>query len=376
MKFFALWKALSLAVLASAISAVPNYANSTDSSLNTTSSGIAIANLDQQIAQLRDEPGVEELLLVRSRFLGDYDSLDRASSLAEGRFATSGELLLRARTRSAVHRFADALEDIQAAERAGARLDEVVALRASILVATGRAAETTPLLEEHLARHPGYASRAALAGGYAAVGRLADADRLYVEALADLDTTLPFPYAWIYFARGMMWAEQGGDQARAEAMYKQALTYLPEFVTANIHLAELEVARGDTKSAIGRLERVIQSTNEPEALALLGVLHTRTRDATRGVSEIAQARRRYEWLLDRHLLAFADHAAEFYLGPGADPERAWVLAQQNLANRQTDRAAALAIKAAEASGRYREAHDLLEKYPDSVKSVQVRIWGP
>jgi tetratricopeptide (TPR) repeat protein len=373
MKLSELLKVLALAVPASAICIVSNDAIAAGSSVKTTSSVIAIANLDQQIAQLREEPGVEELLLVRSRFLGDYDALDRASSLAEGRFATSRELLLRARSRSAVHRFADALGDIQAAERAGAKFDEV---RASIFVATGRAAEAVPLLEVRVARHPGYASRAALAGAYAALGRLADADRLYVEALADLDTTLPFPYAWIYFARGLMWAEQGGDQARAEEMYKQALTYLPEFVTANIHMAEIEVARGNSESAMRRLEDVVQSTNEPEALALLGVLHMRRGDAARGASEIAQAKRRYEWLLARHPLAFADHAAEFYLGPGADPERAWKLAQQNLANRQTDRAAALAIKAAEASGRHREARALLEKYPSSVKSVQLQIWRP
>lgn len=376
MKLFVMWKVLPLAVLVSATCAVSNEADLADSSLNTTSSGIAIANLDQQIAQLRDEPGVEELLLVRSRFLGDYDALDRASSLAEGRFATSRELLLRARARSAVHRFADALADVAAAERSGAEAGEVAALRASIFVATGRAAETIPLLEARLVRHAGYASRTALASAYASLGRLADADRLYAEALADLDTTLPFPYAWIYFARGMMWAEQGRDQARAETLYAQALTYLPEFVTANIHLAELEVALGDTKSAIGRLECVAQSTNEPEALALLGVLHMRTGGATRGAREIAQAKRRYEWLLARHPLAFADHAAEFYLGAGADPERAWVLAQQNLANRPTDRAAALTIKAAEASRRYREARALLEKYPNSVKSVQLQIWSP
>ncbi|MCY1020079.1 hypothetical protein [Pyxidicoccus sp. MSG2] len=54
------------------------------------------------------------------------------------------------------------------------------------------------------------------------------------------------------------------------------------------------------------------------------------------------------------LLAFAEHAAEFYLGPGADAERAWVLAQQNLAGRQTDRALTLALEAARATGRQRE----------------------
>lgn len=371
-----LWKAFLTVVLASAICSAKDGSSAVDSTINTTSSAIAIANLDQQIHQAGNEIGVEELLLLRSRFLSDYDALDRASTLGERRDATGRELLLRARTRSAVHRFADALSDVDAAERIGAKPNEVFALRASVLVATGRSTEVIPQLETNLLLHPGFSSRSALAVAYTAVGRLDDADRLYAEALLTLDTTLPFPYAWIYFARGLMWSEQGGDQARAERLYKQALMYVPEFVSANIHLAELEALRGDSESAIKRLEDVVQSSHEPEAVALLGVLHLRTGDSERGSREIGEARTSYELLLSRDPLAFADHAAEFYLGPGADPERAWALAQQNLANRQTPRAATLAIKAAEASGRYPDACALLRKYPDSVKSVQLQIWSP
>jgi tetratricopeptide (TPR) repeat protein len=358
------WKALLAAVLAAATCGASTNTNAIDCTPDTTSSVIAIANLDQQISQLGNHAGVEELLLVRSRFLGDYDALDRASLLGESRFATGRQLLLRAQTRSAVHRFADALADLAAAERAGANADEVAAFRVSIFVAIGRAADAIPVLERSLARNPGFASRSALAGAYAALGRLVDADRLYVEALGDLDTTLPFPYAWIHFARGLMWVEQGRDLLRGEALYKQALAYLPEFVAANIHLAELEIARGDIQSAMPRLERVVQLSNEPEAAALLGMLYKRTGYIARGSHEIELARRRYDSLLTRHPLAFADHASEFYLGPGADPERSWILAQQNLMNRQTQRAAALAIKAAEASGRYREGRELLERYPN------------
>jgi hypothetical protein len=58
----------------------------------------------------------------------------------------------------------------------------------------------------------------------------------------------------------------------------------------------------------------------------------------------------YEDLLSRHELAFADHAAEFYLGSGHDPQRALQLATANLVNRKTVRAYTLAIEAAEASG--------------------------
>jgi tetratricopeptide (TPR) repeat protein len=287
--------------------------------------------------------------------------LDRASALANDRFETAENLLRRARTRSAVHRFADALADIKAAERCSARQDEVVGLRASILVSTGHAKDVVPQLEAAVKRHPGYASHSALAVAYAAVGRLADADNLYVAALSDLQTTAPFPYAWIYYARGVMWAEQGGDAVRAEAMYVHALAYLPEFAAAQINLAELEVARSDLKSAIVRLKCVVASSNEPEALALLGVLHVRTGDALRGEREIFLARQRFELLLARHPLAFADHAAEFYLGPGGDAERAWVLAQLNLANRESDRAIALAIRAARATGRDLEVRALVAK---------------
>jgi tetratricopeptide (TPR) repeat protein len=376
MRILLLWKAFLAVVLASTICGAKDGWIAPVSTINTTSSAIALANLDQQIHQAGNEIGAEELLLVRSRFLADYEALDRASALSEGRYATGRELLLRARTRSAVHRFADALADVEAAERTGAKPDEIAALRAAILVAIGRSTEVIPQLEMNLLYHPGFASRSALAVAYAAAGRIGAADRLYAEALASLDTTLPFPYAWIYFARGLIWSEQGGDQARAELLYAQALKYVPEFVTANVHLAEIEALRGDSKSAIELLQNVVRSSNEPEARALLGVLHLRTGDSARGSREIAQARTSYELLLVHDPLAFADHGAEFYLGPGADPERAWVLAQQNLANRQTPRAAALAIKAAEASGHYSDACALLREYPDSIKSVQLQIWSP
>jgi tetratricopeptide (TPR) repeat protein len=273
----------------------------------------------------------------------DYD-------IAERRGDTGDALLRRARARSAAHRFADALADIAAAERVGAHEDEVAAIRASILVSIGRAVEALPQLEARVSRHPGFASHGALASAYAALGRLVDADRMYVAALDDLDTTSPFPFAWLYFARGLMWAEQGGDRAAAQPLFERALQYLPAFAAANIHLAQIEISRGRCASAMQHLE-VAATTEEPEALSLQGELHVRLGDSARGWRENAHARRRFDSLLANHPQAFADHAAEFYLGPGADPERAWVLANQNLAERHTDRAFALAAEAARATGR-------------------------
>ena len=346
---------------------------------DTTASVIAIGNLNQQIAEMRNEPGVENLLLLRAQFLGDYDSLDRASELAEGRSASSQDLLARARSRAALHRFADALSDLEAAKRNGVPDEQIDGLRASILIATGHAGDVLPKLQADFARRPGFGSRSMLATAYAAIGRTDEADRLYAAALLGLDTTLPFPYAWIYFARGLMWAEQGNNPARAEAMYAQSLAYVPEFSAANINLAELEIARGDIADARERLERVVQSSDEPEALALLGIVDMRNGEVLNGNDEISRAKQRFELLLSHAPLAFADHAAEFYLGPGRDPERAWRLAKQNLANRETDRSVALTVKSAEATGRYADACALLRNhgplvqvYLDSLNRVPVQ----
>ncbi len=51
-------------------------------------------------------------------------------------------------------------------------------------------------------------------------------------------------------------------------------------------------------------------------------------------------------MLARHELAFADHAAEFYLAAGANPKRALTLAIANLENRPTLAAFNLAHEAA------------------------------
>lgn len=317
----------------------------------TTDGTIAIANLDQLIEQAAGDAGIDELLLLRSKTLADYAALDRVVTLAETDSHTADALLRRSRSRAAVHRFHEALADAEAAARAGADSGTVAAQRATILVAIGQAHEALAALESNVAIRPGFASHSALATAYAAVGRLNEADRLYATALDELDTTSPFPYAWIWFMRGLMWSEPGDDPRRGEAMYAQAVRTLPQFVVANIHLAELEVRRGDEPAATARLERIAAASHEPEALALLGQLHIRAGQRERGEREIAQARLRFEALLARHPLAFADHAAEFYLGAGQDPERAWALAQQNLAARPTQRARRLAIEAARATGR-------------------------
>ena len=66
---------------------------------------------------------------------------------------------------------------------------------------------------------------------------------------------------------------------------------------------------------------------------------------------IATAQAGFEHLLAAHLLAFADHAAEFYAGSGNDAGKASALARINLANRPTRRARALVESTAHSDSR-------------------------
>jgi hypothetical protein len=111
----AMW--LALVLVACSVSREPLAKRS---AVHTTSGSIAIANLDHAIAQTKDEAGVVELLLTRSRFLADYEALERAATISEEHVESAADFLRRARTRAAVHRFADALGDVAAAERLGA----------------------------------------------------------------------------------------------------------------------------------------------------------------------------------------------------------------------------------------------------------------
>ena len=72
------------------------------------------------------------------------------------------------------------------------------------------------------------------------------------------------------------------------------------------------------------------------------------------------ARSSFEILLKKHLLAFADHGAEFYSSSGDDAGRAFELAKVNAVNRPTLRAFELAYATAIGAREFDGASKILQ----------------
>jgi tetratricopeptide (TPR) repeat protein len=204
----------------------------------------------------------------------------------------------------------------------GVELDKVLAARRRMATASGRLEDLVPL--------------------GAVLGDLecfAEADAVYGQGFYSYSGVSPFPLAWVCFQLGMLWGElvPVPDPDRASLWYGRAIAYFPGYVKARVHLAEIFASQGQTGEA-ETLLRPALSSGDPEVrwrLADVLIAQARVEEAE---TQLDAARSGFEELLERYLLAFADHAAEFYAGSGDDCRRALELARANVANRPTRRA--------------------------------------
>jgi hypothetical protein len=327
----------------------------------TTRGDIAVGNLVDRIQsverRLASSPSelplrahLIDLLLMRTQFLGSFADFAKVRELADGAvhdFPKQAQAhLLRARSLSAVHRFTEAEHELDAADRLGA--PDTAAQRASIHIAEGHELDAAlSLAKQRADKAPTLEHLSLWAQAEAALGHYDAAETQYLAALATYSDVSPFPVAYLLFQRGVMWAELADAPERALPLYAEAVRRLPGYVVANVHLAELEIQRGQANAAIERLQHLVDATSDPEPLGVLGQLLVKAHpDDPRGQQLIGRAQSGYDELLGRHRDAFLDHAAEFFLHAGNNPRRALELAQANLTLRQTGRAYILAIQSA------------------------------
>ena len=291
-----------------------------------------------------------------AQFVGDLSALDRLETLLRNFDRTeersSRTVLIRAQVASMAHRFAAAKSHLDEVEDWGSLSDEANRLALSIDQARGTNLDV--LLEARLgksAKSGRLEDLVPLAALHADLRDFDEADRIYQSALSVYGDTSPFAVALVCFQLGALWGELVPEprSSRAEYWYEKAIEYLPCYVKARVHLAEIWLTHGRKKEAEALLIPAIPG-GDPEVHWGLSDVMTQMGRFCDAEAEMLAARSGFESLLRAHLLAFADHGAEFYSGSGNDAARAFELAGVNLANRPTLRAFEQAYEAAVGAG--------------------------
>ena len=341
-----------------------------ESLVRTTSSQIALKNLNYLIrrgellvsAAPHDSAVVAaylDVLLMRVSFLNTFNDFDRAlqvtKELTQANPDDPRALLQSARVQQTLHRFPAALALLNRA--AAIILESPVEEQSSfqreldlqyvyIKLAVAETNQALSILESLKETSTGAVSTADLAvlfaAAYKSQGFLEAADAELVKSLEHWDRITPFSVAWVSFQRGEVWV--GVDDARAQRRYEEALHYLPEYVSARVHLAELKEKQGDTSAAIKLLKPIAES-QDPEPAGRLAEFLAAAGETKQSLGYKEMALHGWQLLLDRYPLTFADHAAEFWLGAGEDPELALEWAARNYTNQPTPKAKALLLNA-------------------------------
>jgi len=341
-----------------------------------TAGDIAVINLEsarlQSWGRFWQSPrraGVAEYIVeheqLTAQFVGDMGALDRLDTLVQHLDRVDAEspraALIHARVASMAHRFAEAKKYLERIAACTELADAANRLSLSIDHACGIDLEA--VLEARrwmVAKSRRLEDLVPLAALHADLREFDEADRIYQHALKQYRDTSPFAVAWVCFQLGVLWGElvPEAQSSRAEYWYQKAIEYLPCYVKARIHLAEVYLGWGREKEAEALLLAAIPSRDPEVNWRLADVLAKMGRFAEAEV-QMQTARSGFDVLLEKYLLAFADHGAEFYSGSGDDSGRAFELASVNLVNRPTLRAFEQSYETAVGAGRPQAALDIL-----------------
>jgi hypothetical protein len=313
--------------------------------------------------------GVAELIIEQeqqaAQFLGDLSALDRLGTLAAQLThfdARSGRTaLIHAQVASMAHRFSEAKSYLAKAAGNGADPEAVNRLGLSIDQARGTCLDVVLEARRRMAeRSDSLEDLVPLGALLANLREFAEADEVYRNALRAYRDVSPFAVAMVCFQLGLLWGEDVPEPQteKAASWYGRAIDYLPGYAKARVHLSEIYSALGHPAEAEALLIPVV-SSGDPEVCWRLAEAMAALGKFADAEVQIRAACSGFETLLDRHLLAFADHGAEFYSRSGGDCRRALELAYVNIANRPTLQAFERAYEIAVRAGDLDAASELL-----------------
>jgi tetratricopeptide (TPR) repeat protein len=288
--------------------------------------------------------GLVELEQLTMEFLGDVQTLDRlqevVGELKRHDGDSSQSALISAQVAAMAHRFTDAREDLARAEALGASVVSCQRLALSVDQACGTNLEGVLRQRRKLAETSGRLEDLVSLGAVLTDLRyFREAEATYRRAIQGYQDVSPFALAWACFRLGVLWGEHSTPRSveLAAWWYRRALDYLPHYTKARVHLAELLTAEGNPEAAMQELSCVTDSS-DPEVYWRLSEAETLLGAHLASAEHLHAAHALFEEILQRHLLAFADHGAEFFSSAGGNVRRALELACVNVANRPTLRA--------------------------------------
>jgi hypothetical protein len=204
-------------------------------------------------------PGAAEAVVgserLAAQFLGDLDALDRLDALASQFVRMDHSFraaLVQAEVASAVHHFADARRDLKRAAQMGGPREEIDRHLLTIDQACGVKLGAVHTARRRIATASGRLEDLVPLGAVLAdLDCFAEADLVYRQAFSSYEDVSPFPLAWVCFQLGMLWGEVVPDPEPnlAAHWYRRAIAYLPGYVKARIHLAEICARQGRTREA-------------------------------------------------------------------------------------------------------------------------------
>ena len=306
------------------------------------------ATIDRLTTQLDAAPtnnvvrrSLVDALVLRSVFFGDTNDLDRIAKAAAEPFERAGFIadstahLTRARARMALHRWRDALAD----------LDGAVSLGTSTVAVDGPRAEC---LQRRL-RFDGGSPDAAAAFAARGLAQYDEADRHFDKALKTVGVS-EFAAAWLHTERGIMWVEDAAQPDRGAPHLRAAVATVPGYVEPHVQLSRLGLAKGDAAAVVARLEPIARPAIDPRVGALLASAYQRLGRTEEAEPIVKQARYDFAQLLRQHRAAHLGTGVDFYLGVGGEPSVALGLAKEHVKQHPSDRALERVIRAAQAAG--------------------------
>src|SRR5262249_53157131 len=241
-----------------------------------TDGTIALLNLQAQIDGLEghrssvETASLIDLLILRGLILGRISDYERAAQLADRQVGAAikdaAAYVTRARTHAVFHRFTEALDDLDRADRISPQDIAAKRERAAILQALGHYHEALATYGTVADRAKPFEQAAALAGLWAERGEAERAPPFCLEGLGSYRGVSRFPPAQLDFQLGVMWMRE--DRLRdARACFAAAIRRIPAYVAAQGHLAEVDADLGEPEAAIARRTPLAISSDDADYAA-------------------------------------------------------------------------------------------------------------